>query len=150
MNLTVVRSNIEKAIDEMALVHKERLSVIQAMWVALIARQHMLFVGSPGTGKSMLSRDGSSRIIGVNHFEMAVDETSDPGQLVGPNDVVGMKDRFEVDGVPHGNWVDALAHARLLSDGDDEVASGSPRAWRPRPTSGSSTSSSTPTGRCCT
>lgn len=88
---TEVRESIETAIVEMASTHKERLSVIKGVWVALIAKQHLLMLGPGGTGKSFLVRDVNSRILGSRLFETQLDETSDPAQVMGPVDVQGIK-----------------------------------------------------------
>lgn len=86
------RNQIEAAIVEMGSVHKERLSVIHGLWVALVARQHLLMLGPGGTGKSFLIRDLASRILSAQYFETALDETSDPGQVFGPVDIKAMKE----------------------------------------------------------
>lgn len=89
---TEIRNNVEKAIVEMGYTHKERLAVIKGMWVALVARQHLLMLGPGGTGKSLLARDVADRIDNAYYFESAGDETSDPGQFFGPVDIKAMKE----------------------------------------------------------
>ena len=89
---TPIRENIENAIVEMASTHKERLHVIKGLWVALVAKQHLLMLGPGGTGKSFLIRDLASRVTGARYFETALDETSDPGQVFGPVDIKAMKE----------------------------------------------------------
>lgn len=89
---TAVRDNIESAIVEMGSTHKERLTVIKGIWVAVVAKQHFLMLGPGGTGKSFLIRDLTSRILGSTLFETQVDETSDPAELLGPVDIRGMKE----------------------------------------------------------
>lgn len=87
-----IQKTIEDNIVEMALTHKERISVIKGMWVALVARQHLLLLGPPGTGKSFLCRDLVSRILGARYFETSLDETSDPAQLFGPTDIPALRE----------------------------------------------------------
>lgn len=116
------RDRIEAAITEMALTHRERLPIIKGMFVALLARQHLLMLGPGGTGKSFLVRDLASRIVDSRYFEIAFDETSDPGQAFGPTDIKSMKDRFRVKGIFHDTWGDAFQHAKILASGDIEVA----------------------------
>lgn len=89
---TGIRDRIDTAIVEMSNTHRERLHIIKGMYVALIAKQHLLMLGQGGTGKSFMVRDLASRIENTTYFETALDETSDPGQLFGPVDIKAMKD----------------------------------------------------------
>lgn len=86
------RDRIESAIVEMGETHKERLEVIKGLWIATVAKQHLLMLGPGGTGKSFMVRDLAGRISDSTYFETALDETSDPGQVFGPVDIRAMKD----------------------------------------------------------
>ena len=77
-------------VDEMRATVKDRNDVIYAMMVARVAQQHFLMLGPGGTGKSFLVRDFVRHIDGAKHFETALDETTDPGQVFGPPDIPAM------------------------------------------------------------
>lgn len=62
----------------------ERESVIEGLIVALIARQHALLIGPPGTGKSLLVSDLTSRITDANYFQWLLTRFSTPEELFGP------------------------------------------------------------------
>lgn len=64
--------------------YAEREEVIEGLLVALIARQHVLMVGPPGTGKSALVADLTRRITGVNYFQWLLTRFSTPEELFGP------------------------------------------------------------------
>lgn len=87
---TTIQKNVQSAIAEMGLVHKERGEIIHTGWVALVGNLHHLQVGPGGTGKSFLVRDIASRVTGSKYFEVALDETSDPSQVFGPPDIKAM------------------------------------------------------------
>ncbi|OUM89895.1 MAG: ATPase [Bacillus thermozeamaize] len=62
----------------------ERDEVIEGLIVALIARQHCLLIGPPGTGKSALVSGLTKRITGANHFQWLLTRFSTPEELFGP------------------------------------------------------------------
>ena len=62
----------------------EREEVIEGLIVALIARQHCLLIGPPGTGKSALVSGLTKRITGANHFQWLLTRFSTPEELFGP------------------------------------------------------------------
>ncbi len=63
--------------------HLERPDVIRSLLVALLARQHAVLLGPPGTGKSRLVRDLCQRIVG-QFFEWQLTRMSTPEELFGP------------------------------------------------------------------
>lgn len=69
--------------------YSEREEVIEGLVVAMIARQHALLIGPPGTGKSALVSDLTSRITGANYFQWLLTRFSTPEELFGP---VSLKD----------------------------------------------------------
>ncbi|MDT3417210.1 MoxR-like ATPase [Brevibacillus aydinogluensis] len=62
----------------------ERKTIVDAMLVALFARQHVLLVGPPGTAKSNLASELAQCIIGANYFQWLLTEFSTPDELFGP------------------------------------------------------------------
>jgi MoxR-like ATPase len=61
----------------------ERREVVRGLMVALIAQQHVLLLGPPGTGKSALAEDLCSRV-GGKYFNWLLARTSTPEELFGP------------------------------------------------------------------
>lgn len=73
--------NIQQALSSQ---YAERDEVIEGLTVGLIARQHTLLIGPPGTGKSMLVSDLTRRITGTNYFQWLLTRFSTPEELFGP------------------------------------------------------------------
>lgn len=75
-------------------VHFERPDVIRSLIVALLARQHVILLGPPGTGKSRLVRDVCQRIVG-RFFEWQLTRMSTPEEIFGPISLQGLQqDRY--------------------------------------------------------
>ena len=85
-----IQQRVSQIITEMETVIKSRSDVIHGYWVARVANLHLLMLGPGGTGKSFLVRDAVSHIEGAKLFEVALDETTDPGQVFGPPDIPAM------------------------------------------------------------
>jgi MoxR-like ATPase len=85
-----IRERLLTIVQEQNDLIKERAEVVRAVWVARIANQHVLFVGPGGTGKSLHARDVAAHIAGSRHFEVVLDETSDPSEVFGPPDIKAM------------------------------------------------------------
>lgn len=64
--------------------YAEREEVIEGLLVAMIARQHALLIGPPGTGKSALVSDLIKRITGANYFQWLLTRFSTPEEVFGP------------------------------------------------------------------
>ncbi|WP_256222133.1 MULTISPECIES: AAA family ATPase [unclassified Paenibacillus] len=62
--------NIQNALSQQ---YAEREEVIEGLMVAMIARQHALLIGPPGTGKSAMVSDLTKRITGANYFQWLSD-----------------------------------------------------------------------------
>ena len=75
---------------EMNHAHFERPEVIRSLFVALLARQHIVLLGPPGTGKSRLVRDLCQRIVG-HFFEWQLTRMSTPEELFGPISLQGLQ-----------------------------------------------------------
>ncbi|MCE3203411.1 AAA family ATPase [Paenibacillus sonchi] len=62
----------------------ERQEVVEALLVAMIARQHALLIGPPGTAKSAMVSDLTSRITGAEYFQWLLTRFTTPEELFGP------------------------------------------------------------------
>lgn len=62
----------------------EREKEIEAILIALLSRQHVLLIGSPGTGKSALVSELGKIFNGVNYFQWLLTRFSTPEELFGP------------------------------------------------------------------
>lgn len=62
----------------------ERTEAVDALLVALLAREHLFMLGPPGTGKSALIRGLCGMIGGGRYFESLMGKTSTTEQLYGP------------------------------------------------------------------
>ncbi|MGZ3140474.1 AAA family ATPase [Lentzea chajnantorensis] len=68
----------------------ERAEVVRALVVALLAKQHALLLGPPGTAKSQLARELTSRVDGARYWEVLMTKFTDPKKLFGPVDVAAL------------------------------------------------------------
>jgi MoxR-like ATPase len=62
----------------------EREEIIDGLLAALVARQHVLLVGVPGTAKSAVVADLAKCITGTNYFQWLLTRFSTPEELFGP------------------------------------------------------------------
>ncbi len=91
----------------------ERDRVVRGLLLALLARQHVLLLGPPGTAKSALSNALCASIGGATHFSWLLTRFSAPEELFGPVSLSALKaDRFERQ--PAGKL--PLAHIAFLDE----------------------------------
>jgi MoxR-like ATPase len=69
----------------------DKEELIRLMLVALIAGEHMLIVGPPGTAKSALVRH-LARLIDARYFEYLLTRFSEPSELFGPVDIKAFRE----------------------------------------------------------
>src|SRR5262249_5861064 len=124
----------------------ERDEVIRASLVALLARQHMVVLGPPGTAKSALVTSLAERIStqnggGLRSFAYLMTRFTTPEELFGPVSVAGLK-RDEYVRITAGKLVEAelvfldeifkassailntllkVANERIFHNGDQEM-----------------------------
>ncbi|MFJ3863801.1 AAA family ATPase [Streptomyces nigra] len=65
----------------------ERDDVVRTLVVTLLAGQHSLMLGPPGTAKSELARDLASRVEGASYWEILLSKFTAPTRMFGPIDV---------------------------------------------------------------
>jgi MoxR-like ATPase len=73
----------------------ERDEFIDGALTAILARQHVLIVGPPGSGKSMLAHALCNRIAGASYFHWLLTKFTTPEELFGPVSLQGLEqDRY--------------------------------------------------------
>ncbi|HJQ85054.1 MAG TPA: AAA family ATPase [Candidatus Binatia bacterium] len=69
--------------EELRLIFLERDAVIDGALVALVAAQHVLVIGPPGTAKSMLADEVCRRLDGARYFQWLLTRFTTPEELFG-------------------------------------------------------------------
>jgi MoxR-like ATPase len=75
---------------ELAEAYWERSAVVRALVTAMLAGQHSLLLGPPGTAKSDLARELTSRVGGARYWEILLSKFTDPKRMFGPVDVAAL------------------------------------------------------------
>lgn len=88
--------------------YKEREEVIDALFVSVVARQHMLLIGPPGTAKSALVMDFAKSFTDMSYFQWLLTRYSTPEELFGPVSLAELE-----NGVYKRNVADKLPEAQL-------------------------------------
>ncbi len=74
----------------------ERKEEIRSLLLALVAGEHLLLLGSPGTAKSALARALCDRIDGGSYFSVLLTRHATPALVFGPDRLSALKeDRYE-------------------------------------------------------
>jgi MoxR-like ATPase len=68
----------------------ERDDVVRALVVAVLAAQHSLVLGPPGTAKSELARELTGRVEGATYWEILLSRFTAPTRMFGPIDVAAL------------------------------------------------------------
>ncbi|WP_374778573.1 AAA family ATPase (plasmid) [Streptomyces sp. NBC_01310] len=76
--------------DELSEHFFEREDVVRTLIVAMLARQHSLVLGPPGTAKSELARELTGRIQGASLWEILLSKFTVPTRMFGPIDVAAL------------------------------------------------------------
>src|SRR5439155_7200 len=69
--------------DELGQIFLERDELIDGALVALLAAQHVLVIGPPGTAKSMLADEVCRRLTGARYFQWLLTRFTTPEELFG-------------------------------------------------------------------
>jgi MoxR-like ATPase len=77
------RDRLRRLRSELAELFLERGPVIDGALVALLAGQHILLIGPPGTAKSMLADELCRRIEGAHYFQWLLTKFTAPEELFG-------------------------------------------------------------------
>jgi MoxR-like ATPase len=77
-------------VEELSDTYWERSAVVRALVTGLLAGQHALLLGPPGTAKSALARDLTGRIEGARYWEILLSKFTDPKRMFGPVDVAAL------------------------------------------------------------
>jgi len=92
-NYHPVAAALNNILDEMASVWLERRSVIEAVIMATLAKQHTFLLGPPGTAKSALIRDLVGRFVGATYFESLLSKTRPDAAILGPYNLPELRDK---------------------------------------------------------
>jgi MoxR-like ATPase len=88
---------VGRALDERFL---DKSELIRLLLVTLMAGEHMLVVGPPGTAKSALVRH-LARLIDARYFEYLLTRFSEPNELFGPVDIRAFREGTFVRRIEH-------------------------------------------------
>lgn len=81
---------LRSVVTELADRYYERAEVVRALMVAILAGQHSLILGPPGTAKSDLARELTARFDGATYWEVLLSKFTAPTRLFGPIDVAAL------------------------------------------------------------
>jgi len=79
---------VARALDERFL---DKSEIVRMLLVTLVAGEHMLIVGPPGTAKSALVRH-LARLVDARYFEYLLTRFSEPNELFGPVDISAFRE----------------------------------------------------------
>ena len=80
--------DVGRALDERYL---DKAELVRLLLVTLVAGEHMLIVGPPGTAKSALVRH-LARLIDARYFEYLLTRFSEPNEIFGPIDIKAFRE----------------------------------------------------------
>src|SRR4029434_6035667 len=79
---------VGRALDERYL---DKSELVRMLLVTLVAGEHMLIVGPPGTAKSALVRQ-LARLVDARYFEYLLTRFSEPNEIFGPIDIKAFRE----------------------------------------------------------
>jgi MoxR-like ATPase len=87
-----VATKLNALIEELADMFPERRKVIEAIILAILAKQHFFALGPPGTGKSALTRAVFAAFTGATYFETLCSKNRPGEALLGPISLKRMRE----------------------------------------------------------
>ncbi|MEU8710025.1 AAA family ATPase [Streptomyces sp. NPDC048565] len=87
MGATDTAQRLRAITGELSGLFYERDDVIRTLTVAMLAGQHALLLGPPGTAKSELARELTGRVEQANYWEILLSKFTAPTRMFGPIDV---------------------------------------------------------------
>lgn len=77
--------------DELSATVLNRADLIEGLFLGLLTGQHVLFVGPPGTAKSMLVNEFGSRLSGGRYFSYLMTKFTKPDEIIGSVSLKGLE-----------------------------------------------------------
>jgi MoxR-like ATPase len=82
-----LRADLNAVIGEVAAIYHERDTEARMITIGVLAQQHTLLLGPPGTGKSAIVRELTSRFESGRYWEILLSKFTAPTAIFGPIDV---------------------------------------------------------------
>jgi MoxR-like ATPase len=87
-----VALSLNNILDELSAIYLERRAVIEAVIMAILAKEHAYILGPPGTGKSDLVRKLVERFTGAAYFETLLSKQRPDAAVLGPYSIKELRD----------------------------------------------------------
>lgn len=87
---STLREDLNTAIEQVAEIYYERATETRMIVTGILAGQHTLLLGPPGTGKSAIVREITSRITSARYWEILLSKFTAPSAIFGPVDVAAL------------------------------------------------------------
>ncbi|RJQ74207.1 AAA family ATPase [Pseudonocardiaceae bacterium YIM PH 21723] len=87
---STLRKDLNLVIEEVSALYHERDTETRMIVTGILAGQHTLLLGPPGTGKSAIAREITSRIDSGKYWEILLSKFTAPSAIFGPIDVAAL------------------------------------------------------------